>query len=192
MGLSICAFVTRTPLTLLVLLLLNAGILIGFRSGPITLRREIKVFCWQITIITGLYVLRFGFKQGVIPGIITSAQLFLAFFPGVIYIQTTPQSQIVMALEKIMPYRAAFVLAMSIRFIPFMIREIKAIYEAQVYRGARILPKDIINPLNWPDLIHCLLFPTVVQCMVVASEIAAAAKARAFGKQDKRTHWPGA
>lgn len=191
MALSICAFVTRTPLTLFILFLFNVGIFVGFRNGPITLRREIKVFCWQIIIITGLYVIRFGLKDGVIPGMLTSLQLFLAFFPGVIFIQTTPQTQIVMSLEKVMPYKAAFVVSTSIRFIPFMIREIKSIYEAQVFRGAKILPKDLINPLNWKDVIHCLLFPAIVQCMVAAGEIATAAKARNFGHRNKRTNWPG-
>jgi energy-coupling factor transport system permease protein len=191
MALSISAFVARTPLPLLVLFLLNAVVLLWFRRGPLTLKREIRVLCWQIFIITGLYVLRFGFQSGWVPGFLTAIQLFLAFFPGVIFLQTTPQTQIVMTLEKIMPSRMAFVLAMSIQFMPLMIREIRTIYEAQVFRGARILPSDLINPKNWKDVLHCLLFPSIVQCMVAAHDIATAAKARDFGKFSKRTHWPG-
>ncbi len=192
MGLSIAAFATRTPMPIGVLFLLNVALLLGFRSGPITLRREIKVLCWQTGVITGLYTLRFGLKEGIIPGLLISGQLFLAFFPGVIFIQTTPQTQIVMTLEKIMPSRVAFVLAMSIKFIPIMLGEIRIIYEAQVFRGARILPKDLLNPFHWTDVMHCLLFPAIVHGMVTANEIATAAKARDFGKYDERTHWPGA
>jgi energy-coupling factor transport system permease protein len=192
MGLSIGAFATRTPSAIGILFLLNIVLLVVFRRGPITLRREIKVLCWQVVMITGLYVLRFGFENGIVPGILTSLQLFLAFFPGVIFIQTTPQTQIVMTLEKIMPCRAAFVLAMSIKFVPLMIREVQTIYEAQVFRGAKILPKDLVNPRNWKDLMHCLLFPAIVHGMVTASEIATAARAREFGRSDQRTNWPGA
>ena len=192
MGLSICAFVSRTPALLLLLMAANIVLLLSFRSGPLHLKRELRVLIWQIFIITGLYILRFGFKDGMLPGFLTALQLFLAFFPGVIFIQTTPQARIMMSLEKVMPGRLAFVLAMCMRFIPLMIREIRSIYEAQVFRGARILPKDLIHPANWPDLMHCLLFPAVVQCLVAANEIATSAKARDFGKNEKRTHWPGA
>ena len=191
MGLSIIAFTTRTPITIGILFIINAALILVLKSGPITLTREIKVLCWQTALITGLYIFRFGFSQGVIPGILTSMQLFLAFFPGVIFIQTTPQEQIVMTMEKILPYKAAFVLAKSIKFMPMMLKEVKNIYEAQVFRGARILPKDLLNPFNWKDMMHCIVFPAIVHGMVSASEIAAAAKARGFGKYDKRTNWPG-
>lgn len=189
-GLSICAFMARTPVLLLVLILLNAAALRGFRKGPVTLGREWRVLVWQTLIITCLYMLRFGFKAGVIPGILISVQLFLSFFPGVIFIQTTPRSRIMASFCKIMPERIAFVLAMCLKFIPILVGEVKAIHEAQVFRGARILPKDLLNPANWPELMHCLLFPAVVHCMVAANEIATAAKARDFGKHPKRTHWP--
>jgi energy-coupling factor transport system permease protein len=191
MGLSIAAFATRTPLLIGILILLNAALLLGLKNGPITIRREIKVLCWQTALIAGLYVLRFGPEKGILPGVLTSLQLFLAFFPGAVFIQTTPQAQIVMTLEKAMPYRAAFVLTISLKFVPLMIREIKTIYEAQVFRGARILPKDLMNPRNWKDLMHCLLFPAIVHGMGTAGEIAASAKARDFGKYHKRTNWLG-
>jgi energy-coupling factor transport system permease protein len=191
MALSILAFIARTPVPLLVLFILNLMILLWFRNGPLPIKREMRVLCWQIFVITGLYILRFGFKSGVVPGFLTAIQLFLAFFPGVIFLQTTPQTRIVMTLEKIMPGRMAFVLAMSIQFMPLMIREFRTIYEAQVFRGARVLPKDLVNPKNWKDLVNCILFPAIVQCMVAAHEIATAAKARDFGIYSERTHWPG-
>jgi energy-coupling factor transport system permease protein len=191
MGLSIAAFAARTPLPIGILVFLNVVLMLWFKTGPIAVRREIKVFCWQTVLITGLYGVRFGLEKGILPGVLTSLQLFLAFFPGAVFIQTTPQAQILRTLEKVMPYRAAFVLTISLKFVPLMIREIKTIYEAQVFRGARILPKDLMNPRNWKDLMHCLLFPAIVHGMVTAGEIAASAKARNFGKYDKRTNWPG-
>ena len=190
-GCSFCAFIARTPFSLGVLLCVNILLYIMFRTRPVRLKREFKVFCWQTVFIVSLYGFRFGLKEGLLPGLMTSAQLFLAFFPGMIFIQTTPQSRIIKAFSKVMSSRSAFVMTMSLRFIPLMIRDMKAIYEAQVFRGARILPKDLVNPLNWKDMLHCLVFPVTVHCMVMANEIALAAKSRDFMKYDQRTIWPG-
>ena len=87
--------------------------------------------------------------------------------------------------------KTAFVLATSIRFVPLVIREIRSIHEAQVLRGARILPRDLLRPWHWPDLVHCLLVPVIVQSMALAAEISQAARARDFGISDRRTCWPG-
>jgi len=95
------------------------------------------------------------------------------------------------ALGRLLPARSAFVLAASLKFLPLLLSEISNIYEAQLLRGARILPRDLLWPRNWPDLLHCLIAPSVVQALELADNIARAARAREFGRLRQRTCWSG-
>ena len=190
--LAALAFGARSAETLAVLAAVNAlhaFLFCGWSGG--VWRDGGKLFAWQTVTIVGLYLLRFG-GEGLWPGVRTSGQLFLAFLPGMVFLQSVPQSRLIETLNRIMPYRAAFVLSTSMRFIPLVLREVRSIHEAQVLRGARILPRDLLRPWNWPDLVHCVLVPAVIQSLALAGEIATAARARDFGSGDRRTYWPGA
>jgi len=191
MALSFLAFGSRTTTGLLWLTVINLALLLVFRYGFIFLRREIKIFLWQTAIIVSLYMLRFGWIDGFKPGAMISWQLSLAYMPGVIFIKTTPQPRIVEIFSAVAPYRAAFVMATCFKFIPLILTEIRNIYEGQVFRGAKILRRDLLNPCNWPDLVFCLALPVIIRSMNLAGEITLAAKARNFGFKKKRTCWPG-
>ena len=190
-ALSFFAFGTRTSIDLLWLTAINLALLIVFRYGFVFLRREIKVFLWQTVIIVFLYILRFGLIEGLKPGVMISWQLSLTYMPGVIFVKTTPQPRIVETFSAVAPYRAAFVMATCLKFIPLILTEIRNIYEGQVYRGARILRRDLLNPRNWPDVVFCLVLPVIIRSMNLAGEITLAAKARNFGLKKRRTCWPG-
>ena len=62
------------------------------------------------------------------------------FLPGVIFIRPLRKTESWRAYVNIMPDRVAFVLAVSLRFIPMMIEEVRSIYEAQVYRELEYCP----------------------------------------------------
>jgi energy-coupling factor transport system permease protein len=188
--LSCLAFVARTPAFLLVLTAVDLAVLFWLRSGPLSLRREARTFLWQTLIILLLYLVRFGSLAGLWQGFQISWQLFLAFLPGMVFVRTTPQTRIVQALNRVMPCRMAFVLSSCLKFVPHLLAEIKNIYEGQVLRGARILPRDLAKPWHWLDLLHCLVVPAVVQGMALAGNIALAARARDFGRHPRRTCWP--
>jgi energy-coupling factor transport system permease protein len=158
--------------------------------GRMPWRDGARLLGWQTGIIVGLYLFRSG-AAGLWPGLRTSGQLFLAFWPGMVFVQSVPAAEIARTLGRLMPYRTAFVLSTSMRFMPLMIRELKSIHEVQVLRGAKILPRDLLRPWNWPDLVHCVLVPAIIQSLALAAEIAQAASARDFGCGDSRTHWPG-
>ena len=189
--LSFFAFGARTSAGLLWLTMINLALLLVFQYGFIFLRREIKVFLWQTAIIVSLYILRFGWIEGFKPGAMISWQLSLTYMPGVIFVKTTPQPRIVEAFSAVAPYRVAFVMATCLKFIPLLLTEIRNIYEGQVFRGAKILPRDLLNPWHWPDLVFCLALPVIIRSMNLAGEITLAAKARNFGLKKKRTCWPG-
>jgi energy-coupling factor transport system permease protein len=189
--LSVTAFGTRTPITLCWLSTADALFLLITRPGIPFLKRAAKTILWQAGIISGLYWLRFGSLAGVIPGLIISWQLALAFLPGMVFVKIVPEARIVQMFSAILPYRMAFIMATCLNFLPLLLAEIKSIREGQVLRGAKILPKDLLNPLNWSDVIHCLVVPVMIQTMNLSAQIALAAKARDFGITGQRTFWSG-
>jgi energy-coupling factor transport system permease protein len=189
--LSLLAIVVRTPLALGAVTALDGTLFFLYRVRGRILRRFLRLFLWQTALLAVLYLLRFGVAEGLGPALRTSWQLLLVFVPGIVVVGSTSQTELVRALARVLSHRTAFVLSVSLKFVPLLLREMKAIYEAQVLRGARILRRDLVNPRNWPDLVHCLIAPTVVRAMVLADEIARAARAREFGRYPSRTEWLG-
>ena len=189
--LSLGAILGRSSVLLGGLSLANAGLLLLYRCRRPLLLRLARLFLWQGGVVTGLYTLRYGVDEGLLSGLRTSWQLTLVFIPGLILLHGTSSTQLAKALSRLLPARSAFVLATSLKFLPLLLTETSAIYEAQLLRGARILPRDLWSPRNWPDLFHCLIAPSVVQALELADNIACAAKAREFGRSSRRTCWPG-
>ncbi len=189
--LSVLAITVRTPAALIALTLTNAALATCFRTDARLVRQALRALVWQTAVLGGLYCLRFGPAEGIWPALRTSWQLFLAFVPGMIVMHGTRQADLERALARLLPDRAAFVLTVCLKFLPMLLAEIRTIYEAQVLRGARILPRDLARPRNWPDVIHCLVVPAVVRGLALAEHIALAARARDFGRHPHRTCWPG-
>jgi energy-coupling factor transport system permease protein len=188
--LSLAAIVARTPLALGLLTAVNGVLLLVQGCERRTLLRGIRLLLLQGGVVTGLYLLRYGF-DGLLPGLRVSWQLLLVFVPGLFLLNGTATSSLARALGRLLPARSAFVLAVSLKFLPLLLAEISAIYEAQLLRGARIQPRDLLFPRNWPDLFLCLIAPAVVQALELADNIARAARAREFGHRRERTCWPG-
>ncbi len=189
--LSCLAFAARTIPFLLVLTAIDLALLWWLRGKQLSLRRELKAFAWQTLVILMLYLVRFRDLAGLWGGFKISWQLFLALLPSMVFVRSTSQTRIVQALNRVMPCRMAFVLSTCLKFAPQLLAEVRSIYEGQVLRGARILPRDLVKPWHWFDLLHCVVVPAVVQSMALAGNIALAARARDFGSQPRRSCWPG-
>lgn len=190
-GLSLAAILVRSPAALGWLSLTNFGLLVIYRPNGKTLLRIGRLILWQVAVITGLHLLRYGPAAGLMPGLRTSWQLLMAFTPGLILLHGASTGRLAQVLSRMLPARSAFVLAASLKFLPQLLAEVKIIYEAQLLRGARILPRDLLHPRHWSDLLHCLIAPAVVQALELADNIARAAQAREFGRMPRRTCWPG-
>ncbi len=191
MLLSCLAFLARTLPLLLILSAANLLVLFWLRCNPLSLKRELRIFIWQTLIILTLYLIRFQNPTGLWIGFKVSWRMFLAFLPVMVFSRTISQAGVMRILTRIMPARMAFVLSTCLKFVPQLLTEIKSIYEGQMLRGARILPRDLMRPWHWLDLLHCVIIPAIVQGMVLAGNIALAAKARGFGRRSRRTCWPG-
>lgn len=192
MVLSILAFAARRIELLVALGAVDLGLLLlCSREVLATLRKSAVLLFWQASFIILLYLFRFGFAEGLAAGSQVGIQLFLAFWPGMIFMSACSQPSIVRAISKFIPDRAAFVMGTCLRFLPMLLSEMQQIREVQILRGAKILVRDLRRPRNWPDWFHCLLIPTLIKTMVLADEIAGAASARDFGIYPLRTNWPG-
>lgn len=190
--LSMFAFGARNIGLLLGLTGVNLLLLLFFSREPgRVIYRSFLLFFWQGGVIVLLYVFRFGWEQGLFDGGRVAWQLFLAFWPGMIFMSSCTQPSIVRAIGRVLPQKAAFVSATCLRYMPMLISEMQQIREVQTLRGAHLLVSDLKKPGNWSDWLRCLVIPTLVKTLALADEIGTAAAARDFGKYPYRTNWPG-
>jgi energy-coupling factor transport system permease protein len=191
LGTALCAAAigASNPLLLAALLVVNACYYFLARLSVAELARDLWFFLIQMAVVIALYMMRYGIPEGIWPGVRTSLRILLFFLPGIILLRTTRISQMMYSMRKILPYRLAFLVFTSLRFIPFFAREVSEIAMAQRLRGARLAPRELLNPRNWPDLLNCLLLPLIIRALKTADEAALSAEARGFGSYPRRTYW---
>jgi energy-coupling factor transport system permease protein len=189
MALSALAAGVRTPGTLLALVLLNLGYYFAARLTLADLWRDIRLFLYQAAIVIPLYCLMHGVAKGLWPGIRISVQIILFYIPGAVFLRTTRSVEVMKGLRRVIPYRLSFLVFVSVRFVPFFLREMADISAAQRLRGARLLPLQQLDPRNWSDLFHCLLLPLMVRALKTADEVSLSAEARGFGLHRERTFY---
>ncbi len=189
--LSALAVGARTPLELLALVLVTLSYYFAARLTIRDLWRDIRFLVFQSAAIIALYCLKYGALQGVWPGVRSSLLVILFFLPGAVLLRTTRTRDVMAGLRRVMPYQLSFLVFVSIRFVPFFLRELEEISAAQRLRGARLLPRQLLNPRNWQELFHCLLLPLIVRALKTAGEVSISAEARGFGTRPERTYLPG-
>jgi energy-coupling factor transport system permease protein len=191
LGMALCAAAlgAREPWSLALMFAINAGYYFLARLSLADLLRDIWFFLIQLAVVIILYCMRYGIPEGIWPGVRTCLQILLFFIPGIIFLRTTQVSQMMYGMRKIMPYKLSFLVFTSLRFIPFFARETREIATAQRLRGARLAPRELINPRNWGDLLYCLILPLIIRALKTANEAALSAEARGFGTHKKRTYW---
>lgn len=169
------------PWTIGILLFVIFGLYWVAGLGPTGLWGDLRLFLFQIPIIVGLYLLKHGVANGLWPGLQTGFQILLFFLPGALFLRTTRSSQIMTALKRIMPGSMVFIICTSLRFVPFFVREIEEIALMQRLRGARVAPRELVDPRRWKDLFDCLFVPLLIRAIKTAEEAALSAEARRFG-----------
>jgi len=189
--LSTLAFTTKTIESMGILFSFNLIMIFIFQAPILAILKESRFFIFQSIIILLLYIIKFGFIEGIVSGSLISIRFILFLLPGIILTNCMTPSQTAKCLSYILPHHIAFVLSVCLHFTHILIGEIRDIYEAQLMRGAKISPEELLNPFNWKDVINCLLIPTIVYAFTLAKQISLAAKAREFNIYAKRTYWNG-
>ena len=169
---------TIINLILIVHGMLNRGSIVGL----------IKFFSVQLILTLVLYWFIHG-ESKLVDGALVVFRIMLAVIPGWWLTVTCEPQRIGEVLAWIMPHKWAFVVSASISLLPFMGQEIKEIYQIQIMRGARISPKHLRNPKNWPELIYCVLLPTLIQLLKLSQQMATAATNRHFSQRTKPVYW---
>ncbi|MCL1051296.1 energy-coupling factor transporter transmembrane protein EcfT [Shewanella abyssi] len=186
--LSSAAFLLPSSV-LWVLVTINAGLI----AHGLLLKKKIAVLlrlaAVQFVTTMGLYSLFHGESQ-LLEGAIVVLRVLLAMLPGWWLSSTQRPERLGEVLSWGLPHQWAFVIAASLSLLPFMSRELQEIYQIQCMRGARITPKALRNPKNWPEFIYCVLFPLLIQLLKLSKQMAISAKLRHFGDAAKATHWP--
>lgn len=188
-GLGIAAIAAQQPWSLAVVAGLNAIYYFSARLTLSDLWRDTRYLFLQALVILGLYAARYGVPEGLWPGLRIALQIGLFFIPGIVFLRTTQASQMMRGLSRVIPYRLSFLVYTSIRFVPLFARELREISMAQRLRGARLSPRDLLNPINWKDGFHCLMIPLLVRALKIADQAALSAEARGFGRYATRTHY---
>jgi energy-coupling factor transport system permease protein len=186
-ALSGLAVGVRTHAELLALVIVTLAYYFAAGLTAFDLWRDIRFFVFQAMVVIGLYCVLYGVEKGLWAGVRTSVQIILFYIPGAVLLRTTRTGDMMRGLRKVVPYRLTFLVFVSIRFVPFFLREMDEIMAAQRLRGARLHPRQLIDPRNWGDLFHCLILPLMVRALKTAEEVSLSAEAREFGSQQERT-----
>jgi energy-coupling factor transport system permease protein len=181
--LSALAVAAEKPAYVAALFAVVMGLYFFARLGISGLWSDLRLFLFQVPVVTLLFVLRYGVAEGLPTGSKIAFQLVLFFLPSALFLRTTRSSQIMEGLKKIMPESIVFVIFTSLRFVPFFVREIEEIALMQRLRGASVAPRDLMDPRNWKDLLDCLFVPLLVRAIKTAEEAALSAEARGFGSR---------
>ena len=190
LGLAFGALFWHGPWSLTALTIGTAALALAVGAHRHPWRRLVLVFVWQVALVLALYLLRYG-VQRLPDGALVAWRLVLLVLPGVLLMKTTHHGEMARLLVRILPPKMGFVLSTCVFFFPTLWSVTVQTYESQVLRGARILPRELVNPLNWGTLVRVICLPAVASSLVLAKDIALAAHCRWYGLHEERTVWPG-
>jgi energy-coupling factor transport system permease protein len=156
------------------------GLYVAARLGQRALAQDVFVVLLQAPLVIAVFVWRDGWA-GLHPASMVSSRLALASLPGLWMQRTTRVSDLSASLSRFLPSRLAFVVAMSLRFLPLLARDAQEIYLLQRLRGARLGARELVNPLRWGEACHCVAVPLLIRTIHLADEVAVAAIQRGLG-----------
>jgi energy-coupling factor transport system permease protein len=177
---SLGALLAARPMATLALALLCTGLYGAARLGWRALRQDAAIVVLHAPLVFGVFLWRRGLA-GLTPALMVSVRLSLAALPGLWVQRTTRVTELAASLRRVLPARLAFVVAMSLRFLPVLARDAREIYLLQRLRGARIGARDLVNPLHWGEACHCLAVPLLIRASHLADQVAVAAEQRGVG-----------
>lgn len=175
--LTLAALIQSSPLALCATALVWVGLYALARLGWRALAQDASLVAIQAPLVVLVFVWRQGLS-GLEPALVVSVRFALALLPGLWMQRTTRIVDVSRTLGRVLPPRLAFVLAMSLRFLPILARDAREIYLLQRLRGARIGGRDLLHPWRWAEACHCLAVPLLMRTLRLADQVAVAARQR--------------
>lgn len=154
--------------------------------------QDAGIVALQAPLVVAVFLWRSGLPG--LPGAaMVSAKLAVASLSLLWVQRTTRFTDVSGVLSRWLPPRVAFVIAVSLHFLPMLARDAREIYGLQRLRGARIEPRDLVNPLRWAEACHCIAVPLLIRSLRLSDQVAVAASQRAvgsetFGRQYRQRH----
>ena len=181
-ALTVAAFLQASPLALGATALVWCGLYGAANLGWRALARDGFLVVLQAPAVFLVYIWRQGLC-GVEPALVISIRFALALLPGLWLQRTTRIFDTAQVLGRVLPPRLAFVLAVSLRFLPILARDAREISVLQRLRGARVGPRDLLCPWRWPEACHCLAVPLLMRALRLADQLAVAARQRGIDER---------
>jgi len=170
------------------LVALSGLVLVVYRLAGFGVRELWRDFRWlgiQAVIVFALTVIVNGTSASG-AGIRTGLQIVLVFLPMALVVRTTGVEAMLESLQRWLPDRLGFAVGATLRFVPFLARELGELVEMQRLRGARLAAREIWRPVAWRDWLACVAMPMTLRAIEVAEEAADAATIRGIAMTPAR------
>jgi energy-coupling factor transport system permease protein len=124
--------------------------------------------------------------EGLMFGLVVACRLLVPLLAFQYLFATSTPNEIVLGLVRIgVPYKVAFLVSTTFRFVPFLLEEYNAIRDAQRLRG---IDYDRIGIAKRLLALGRLLVPLLVNCLHKAQQLEIALQARGFTGAAERTY----
>ena len=122
-------------------------------------------------------------------GLLSGAGMALRFLAilssSLLFVHVTDPDRLAgMLIRRGIPYRYGYLLILSLRFVPFFQRELRAVREAQAVRGLRL---SVRNLSGIRRAVRYTFVPVLVSGLMRVDSIALSMKGRCFGLHRRRT-----
>jgi len=126
-------------------------------------------------------------RTSILYAIAMSLRVLTLLSMPLLFFATTTFSSLSLALVKLkVPYLAAFIVALSLRFMDYGLEEMNVIRDAQVSRGLRLKTRTMIER---PQNIIMLFKPLMEKFMMFQQYLTLSMDLRAFGSMSTRTFY---
>ena len=184
-GLVLAAGVPRSAVTGLVRMLSPAVVLVCVIQGLWSPMGETPVWVLpeRMPLLGGRWLFTW---EGLAFGLTVACRLLIPLLAFVFLFATTSPNGIVLGLVRMgVPFRVAFLVSTTFRFVPLLLEELSTMRDAQRLRGI-----DIDAMRLWRKLVVTgrMLVPLIVASLRRAQEVDIALQARGFSGQAERTY----
>jgi energy-coupling factor transport system permease protein len=146
---------------------------------------------WSLfaTVSSSRIILQFGpislDELGLLYGVTMPFRVLVLIGTPLLIFMTTPFSDLTAALVQLrVPYKVAFTLGLSLRFVPTISEEMETIRQAQMARGLELERGGIVKKAR---AYVPIFMPLIVRLLELADRMSSAMEVRAFGAYPKRT-----
>lgn len=199
LGISSVSIISRSPLTLFVLLVFTLLILL---LGGVKLFEAVYKIRGALGLILSLFILQVIFNRGGTPllsvfgvaiiktgglsaALLVCLRLLIILMTALILLTSESRDYLLAFTQMRLPYEIAFMVLIALRFIPMLREEAQDVLCAVQMRGVKLKRTGLRNKAS---VYISVLIPIVAGAIRRSEQMAVAMEARAFRSAPKRTN----